>query len=62
MAQETAYKVGEGTEVLTIIFSEEAACDFLSNVGFSTCPKESGGLGMTGEIAVSVMGTSVAFD
>lgn len=58
----SAFKVGDGKGVLNILFSVEDAKDFIANIEFAIRPKESGGLGRTGEIFISVVGSSVSLD
>lgn len=56
------FKVGDGTEVLNVVFSVGDLKNFIVNAEIAIRPKESGGLGRTGDICISVMGSSVSFD
>ena len=53
----TAFKVGNGQEVLTILFSVEAAKDFISNVEFAIDTNAK-----TGDVLVTVKGSLVSLD
>lgn len=56
MSAKTAFKIGDGNEVLTILFTPEAAKDFISNFNLFRSR------GTAGDFYISVVGSLVSLD